>query len=223
MEKPEPAPAPKPGPARKGISMGAIIGIGAICILAFAAIYFLFIRTEDLVGRVEGLQWERSIPIEALMLVERQDWLDEIPSDAEMGDCELEFRYTSNEPEPNSEEVCGTPYEVDTGSGFAEVVQDCVYEVYDDFCTYSVMDWGLFDTLTITGTDLNPRWPDVNLASDQREGDRQESYEVTFSSSEGNYTYTTTDSVEFVRFIAGSSWTLSVNAVGSIVDLEPAE
>jgi hypothetical protein len=223
VDKPEPAPTPRPSPASRGISMGAIIGIGAICILVFAAIYFIFIRTEELVGRVDGVHWERSIPIEALMLVDRQDWFDQIPSDAELGNCELEFRYTSNEPEPNSEEVCGTPYEVDTGSGFAEVVEDCVYEVYDDFCTYSVMDWGLFDTLTITGTDLDPRWPDTNLATDQREGDRDESYEVTFSSSDGAYTYTTTDSGEFSQFTSGSSWTLKVNALGSVVSLEPAE
>jgi hypothetical protein len=199
------------------MSLGAIIGIGLICVLAVAAIYFIFIRTEELVGRVEDVHWERSIPIEALMLVERQDWFDQIPSDAELGDCELEFRYTSNEPEPNSEEVCGTPYEEDTGSGFAEVVQDCVYEVYDDFCTYSVMDWQLFDTLTVTGSDLNPRWPEPSLSSDQREGEPEESYEVTFSSSEGDYTYTTSDPGEFSRFTSGSSWTLKVNALGSVL------
>ena len=86
---------------------------------------------------------------------------------------------------------------MDTGSGFGEVVQDCVYEVYDDRCTYSVMDWQIFDTLTLTGTDLNPRWPDANLAENQREGDAEESYEVLFTSSEGDYTYTTSDPVEF--------------------------
>jgi rRNA maturation endonuclease Nob1 len=221
VKKPEVRPQAEPSPARKGASMGVIIALGLICVLAVAAIYFLFIRTEELVGRVDGVQWERSIPIEALILVERQDWFDALPSDAEVGDCELEFRYTSDEPEPNSEEVCGTPYEVDTGSGFAEVVQDCVYEVYDDFCTYSVMDWQVFDTFTLTGTDLSPRWPDTNLASDQREGDPNESYEITFSSSEGDYTYTTSDAGEFSRFSSGSSWTLKVNALGSVVSVEP--
>lgn len=223
VDKLEPAPEPKPSPARKGMSIGAIIGIGAICILAFAAIYFLFIGTEELVGRVEGVQWERSIPIEALTLVERKGWFDEIPSDAEVGTCQLEYRYTSDEPKPNAEEVCGTPYTVDTGSGFGEVVQDCVYEVYDDKCTYSVMDWQIFDTFTLTGSDLNPRWPDTNITEDQREGDPDESYEVTFSSDEGNYSYTASDPDEFSQFTTGSSWTLTVNALGSVVSVEPKD
>jgi hypothetical protein len=202
--------------------MGALLGIGLFCLIAAVAIFMLFFRTEELVGRVEGVQWERSIPIEALILVDRQDWFDAMPSDAEVGDCQLEFRYTSDQPEPNSEEVCGTPYTVDTGSGFGEVVQDCVYEVYDDFCTYSVMDWQVFDTLTLTGTDMNPAWPDTNLASDQREGDGVESFEVIFSSNEGDYTYTTTDPSEFNQFTPGSKWTLNVNALGGLVSVDPA-
>lgn len=222
VEKPEPRPQPKPGPVRKGASMGALLGIGLFCLIAAVAIFMLFFRTEELVGRVEGVQWERSIPIEALILVDRQDWFDAMPSDAEVGDCQLEFRYTSDQPEPNSEEVCGTPYTVDTGSGFGEVVQDCVYEVYDDFCTYSVMDWQVFDTLTLTGTDMNPAWPDTNLASDQREGDGVESFEVIFSSNEGDYTYTTTDPSEFNQFTPGSKWTLNVNALGGLVSVDPA-
>lgn len=223
VEKPEPVPQPKPSPARKGASMGLILGVGAICLIAAVAIFMLFFKTEELIGRVESVQWERSIPIEALALVEREDWFDAIPSDAEAGTCQLEYRYTSDQPEPNSEEVCGTPYTVDTGSGFGEVVKDCVYEVYDDFCTYSVMDWEAFDVLTITGSDLNPRWPDTNLAEDQREGNAQESYEVFFTSSEGDYTYTTSDPDVFSRFSSGSSWTLKVNALGSVVSVEPAD
>jgi rRNA maturation endonuclease Nob1 len=222
VEKPEPRPQPKPSPARKGASLGLILGGGAICLIAAVVIFMLFFKTEELIGRVEGVHWERSIPVEVLALVERQDWFDAIPSDAEVGTCEQEYRYTSDQSEPNSEEVCGTPYTVDTGSGFGEVVQDCVYEVYDDKCTYSVMDWQIFDTLTLTGTNLNPHWPDANLAEDQREGDPEESYEVTFSSSEGEYTYTTSDPVEFSQFSSDSSWTLKVNALGGLVSVEPA-
>lgn len=203
--------------------MGLILGVGAICLIAAAVIFMLLFRTEELIGRVESVQWERSIPIEALALVERQDWFDDIQSDAEVGTCQLEYRYTSDQPEPNSEEVCGTPYTVDTGSGFGEVVQDCVYEVYDDYCTYSVMDWQAFDILILTGSDLNPHWPDANLAEDQRQGEAEERYEVIFSSSEREYTYTTSDPVEFSHFTSGSSWTLSVNALGSVVSVEPAD
>lgn len=223
-EVPEPRPQPRATPARRGLGMGAIVAIGLICVIAAAAIYMLFLRTDELVGQVQAVYWERSIPILALSEVQGQDWNDAIPSDAELGSCQLEYRYTSDEPEANSEEVCGTPYEVDTGSGFAEVVQDCVYEVYDDFCTYTVMDWMEVDTITLSGDDLTPRWPDTtNLSTDQREGDGEESYQVTFGSSEGEYTYTVSNPSEFSRFSSGSSWILKVNALGSVVSAEPAE
>ncbi len=69
------------------------------------------------------------------------------------------------------------------------MVQDCVYEVFDDRCTYTIMDWTVFDTVTVTGTDLDPSWPEVSLAADQREGEPTEEYVVTFSSEDDSYTY----------------------------------
>ena len=114
--------------------------------------------------------------MEALAPVEREAWRDEIPSDAEVGACSQDHRYTSDTQESNSTEVCGTPYTVDTGTGLGEVVQDCVYEVYDDRCTYTVMDWAVFDTVTLAGTDLNLSWPEVSLTDDQRQGDPTEEF-----------------------------------------------
>jgi hypothetical protein len=69
---------------------------------------------------------------------------------------------------------------------------------------------------------MNPAWPDTNLASDQREGDGVESFEVIFSSNEGDYTYITTDPSEFNQFTPGSKWTLNVNALGGLVSVDPA-
>lgn len=169
-----------------------------------------------------AVRWERSIPVEALAPVEREAWIDEIPEEAEVGACSQEQRSTSNEPVSNSIEVCGTPYTVDTGSGFGEVVQDCVYEVFDDRCTYTVMDWTVFDTVTVTGTDLNLIWPEVSLVNDQREGEPAEEYVVTFSSDGDTYTYSAGDANEFGRFEVGSTWILTVNALGGVSSVEAA-
>jgi hypothetical protein len=220
-QKPEPKAAVSKA-ASRGLPIVAIIVVGLCFVIGVFAVYMLFLRTDELTGVVQDVQWERSIPIEVLGLVEREGWYDEIPSDAEVGTCSLDYRYTSDFEVANSIEVCGTPYTVDTGTGFGEVVEDCVYEVSEDYCTYSVMDWQSFDVVTLTGSDLNPEWPAVNLSSDQREGDKQESYEVIFSSDDEPYTYTASDAAEFSRFEVGSSWILNVNALGGIVSVESA-
>jgi hypothetical protein len=208
--------------AKKGLPLLAILGGGLACALVAASIFFLVIQTEEITGRVSAVSWERSIPIEALAPVEREAWRDEIPAEAEVRACSQDHRSTSNDPETNSQEVCGTPYTVDTGSGFGEVVQDCVYEVYDDRCTYTVMDWTVFDVVTLTGTDLDPSWPEVNLAGDQRQGESTEEYVVTFSSDGEIYSYAVNDASEFSRFDVGSTWILAVNALGGISSVEAA-
>jgi hypothetical protein len=154
--------------------------------------------------------------------LEAEAWFDEVPNDAEIRNCQNEYRYSQSEPAPGAVEVCGTPYTVDEGSGYGEVVQDCEYEIYDDLCTYTTIDWILFDTVTVSGNDLLPYWPDAVLTSDQRFGDGQESYEVTFSGPDRNYSYTPDSESEFSDFALGSTWNLEVNAVGSVVSLEPA-
>ncbi|MFQ5942468.1 MAG: zinc ribbon domain-containing protein [Anaerolineales bacterium] len=218
--EPSPEPAGAPAAARKGLPVFAILGGGLACALAAAAIFFLFIQTEEITGRVSRVRWERSIPVEVLAPVEREAWRDEIPADAEVGACSQDHRYTSNDPVSDSVEVCGTPYTVDTGSGFGEVVQDCIYQVYDDRCTYTVLDWTVLDTVTATGRDLNPTWPEVSLADDQREGEPAEEYMVTFSSDEDSYTYIAGDVGEFSQFEVGSTWVLTVNALGSVASVE---
>lgn len=200
-----------------------IIVIGVVLCLAIAGIfYFIFGRTEETTARVEAVSWTRSVPIEVMGEMESEAWWDEVPNDAEVRSCQESYRYTQDEPAPNAVEVCGTPYTVDQGSGYGEVVQDCVYEVYDDWCTFTVMDWIDFDTLTATGNNLMPYWPSVDLADDQRTGEVEEQYQVSLSGEDRNYTYSTDDEFEFYNFTIGSEWILEVNSVGGIVSLEPA-
>jgi hypothetical protein len=220
-ETPAPSPTAKPAATKKGIPILGVIAGVVLCVVAVIAIYFIFLRTEELTGEVRSVSWTRSIPILALGEVESEDWWDEIPSDAEIGTCREEYRYTSSDPEPNSVEVCGTPYTVDTGSGAGEVVQDCEYEVYDDYCSYTVMDWVVYDEVTLTGSDLNPVWPEVNLLADQREDEPSESYEVILYSDGDNYDYTPSDASEFGQFTIGSKWIMNVNSLGAIISVEP--
>jgi hypothetical protein len=224
------APLPRPEPKRPTLPAvpsgkgGPVLIILAIACLAILVIgYLLFGRTSELTGVVRGVEWTRSVQILALIPVEQEGWRDQIPSEGEIISCQSQVRYESDNPEPNSVEVCGTPYTVDTGSGFGEVVQDCIYEVYDDYCTYTAIEWGVFDTVTATGDDLQAYWPTLNLASDEREGERDQEYKVTFSTEDGTVTYVTDDPTEYVHFVEGSRWVLEVNTLGGVRSVEPAD
>lgn len=217
--KTEPPPS-KPERRRKVpvvfVIVFALICVGAIVIAVLSG------RTEAVSGVVDNVAWERSISIEAFGPVDREDWFDQLPGDAENISCKEEYRYTSNDPEPNSVEVCGTPYSVDSGDGFAEVVQDCEYQVYDDLCSYTVMEWAVVDTAVLAGNNLSPDWPSPTLTSDQRLGDdRRESYTVMFDAGSDSYSYTPDSLNEFQQFDVGSSWTLNVNTFGIVLSVEP--
>ena len=204
----------------KSMSRGVIIGIVLFCLVACVGLIMLFTKTEALTGQVQSVSWTRSIPVLALGDVEHEAFYSEIPSDAEIGNCSLELYDTYDEPVAGAVESCGEPYTVDTGSGIGEVVQDCVYEVYEEYCSYTVLDWVEVDSVTASGADPNPYWPTVALLSGQQEGEGSESYEVVFVADDERYTYTTESENEFERYEIGSTWTLKVNTLGAVVSVE---
>lgn len=223
-EKEAPPPVEAPTPKKKRSRAFVIFGIiGAFaCLAAFIVLMILLLKTDEITGTVTDVAWERSVAIEAYQTVTDQDWWDEVPEGAEVISCSQEFRFTSNEPQPNATEVCGTPYVEDTGTGVGEVVQDCTYEVYDDYCEYRFMEWVVVDTTTTSGKDLSPTWPSPTLTGEQRLGEREEDYVITFSSDGSSYTYETTNADLFLQAEPGSEWILSVNQLNAVQSIEPA-
>jgi len=221
LAKPKPASKESKVP-KKRTPVGIAIGVGALLIAVIVWI-FLSLRTEEHIGTVQDVSWMRSIPIEALIDIEDEGWMDEIPADAEIGSCTDTLRETVAEPVSDAIEVCGTPYTIDSGTGFGEVVQDCEYEVYSDWCTFTSIDWGVVDSVTLTGTDLDPIWPEAQLADGQRLGDSEERFEITLTTGDNTFTYTTYDPVEFTQFLPGTSWILNVNSFGQLVSVENNE
>ncbi len=211
--------APKP---KKKVSPLVPIGILLFLIACVAGVFLLFFRTDDVTASVTGVEWERSIAVEEYTTYTDSDWRDEVPQGASIRTCSMEYRYTSAEPEPNATEVCGEPYTEDTGTGVGEVVQDCEYKVYDDYCEFTAMGWIVVETVTETGSDMVPIWPSLNLNSDQREGEREESYRIFFAGDGETYTYTTTDEQLFRRAQPGTRWSLKINQLGGVQGLEPS-
>jgi membrane protease subunit (stomatin/prohibitin family) len=221
---PKPTPASQPAaPPRKVNPLWIGLGIAAVllCLCAIVVPMILASRTEAQTGVVESVQWISSIDIEALQPVSLQGWMDEIPSDATVGTCENQVRRVQDEPAPNSNKVCGTPYTVDKGSGFAEVVQDCQYEVLEPYCKYTVLDWQRVAVATMQGADFSPAWPQPQIGSDQQLGNQQQIYRVVFQSIDEQYAYTPATLSEFQQFEIGSEWMLNINSFGDVVSVEP--
>jgi hypothetical protein len=218
MVKPtEQAAAAKPGCSRWMIALG--VGVLALIIILIV----MLTRTSDVVGKVQAVAWTRAVPILEMRDVSEEAWRDQVPADGRLGSCQ-ERAYGLQDNPPSSgryETVCGTPYTVDTGSGFGEVKQDCQYQVYKDYCQYTVKKWVEVNRLTATGSDLDPAWPGVSLGLGQQEGQRLETYQVTFNADGKNYKYTTEDYNLFVQFKQDSTWTLTVNALDAVIKVTP--
>jgi len=215
------APAAPARPASRPPVVLILILAGLCGLAALAALLFASRKTE-VIGEVNSIAWERSVAVEALREVDREAWQDEVPAGADLGACREEYRYTSQDPVANSTEVCGTPYTLDTGSGYGEVVQDCVYEVYDDLCSYTAEEWTVVDTLVSNGAAGLPSWPSLSLAANERQGEQAESYTVVFQTDDRRYTYTPSSASEFTTFSIGSRWILEISGFGSISSLQPA-
>lgn len=221
---PRPSAAATVGKKQSGVPVLAIIGIALFgCIAIF--LFMLLFRSEEVVGTVQSAEWERAVVIEALQDARYQDWESEIPDNAtSIGRCEQRIHHTQPEPPQNadSREVCGTPYTVDTGSGFGEVVQDCRYEVFADYCEYTVLEWAALDTIVATGNDYAPYWPDVGvLEESQREGARNEDFIIIFSTDGDTVRYSPSSLESFTQFQPGSEWILELNALGGVIGVEP--
>lgn len=226
---PPPPPAP-PAPKTSSAAKGGIFGgigilalIVVLCAVCAVGYFVLDGQTENVSGTVKEASWSRTIEIEGLVPTSHEAWHDEIPRDGEVVSCSSRVRRTQDNPAANAKEVCGTPYTVDSGSGYGEVVQDCKYEISEDFCQYTVPEWRNVDELTRTGINNQPAWPTVNLGRDQREGERKEEYSCVFNTESGEYVYID-DSVDLMeRCRVGSRWQLKINTFGVINEMTPAK
>jgi hypothetical protein len=208
---------PKGTPIRPWMLVSGLVALLACCVV----IGFIFLRTSSATGVVQEVRWERTIAIEALRDVTRQDWKSDLPKDAKNVSCTSKHRSDQDSPAPNAKEVCGTPYNVDKGNGFAETVQDCHYEVYEDYCKYTAQEWQAVDRAEAQGSDEQPYWPEAKIKSGQREGQRAATYTVLFQTDEGVKEFNTDDEQLFAQLQPGTRWSLKINSFGNIVAVQP--
>jgi len=219
-----PAAAPQPTPA-PGSRMGMILFAVLAVLVVAGAIWLLtsLFRSSDTVASVVDARWERSIAIMGPVSVRANGWRDEVPAGAAQLSCRPEVRSTSDSPQPGAREVCGTPYTLDTGTGMGRVVQDCQYEVFDDYCSYMTTQWGVVDTVMSRGVGLTPQWPGTTLASGQELGQRTERYVCVVAVDGKQYDFTLNTADAYAQCEPGSQWSISINGLGGVVEARRVE
>lgn len=222
---PPPPPAAKPAQPARRLPIGLIALGGILLVIACIAILLLSGgggKTEQMVGQVSGSTWKRVVLVQSMLPVQRQGWRPEIPGSASLGDCQERLYRTLDEPAPGSVEVCGTPYVQDTGTGLGEVVQDCQYQIFEDYCSYTVLGWQAIAPIVLAGEGMNPTWPSQRLNDQQREAGREEEYIVTFQTESGPVQFSVPSLERYQQFTQGSRWTLEVDSRGRVVGVEAA-
>lgn len=210
------APATRPG----GIGILPLILVGVV--LLIGVFIFLGRRSSDTVAQVADYGWRRVIAVQQLAPVTREGWLEQLPAGVDVVGCQKEVYQTVSQPVPGAREICGTPYVVDTGTGFGKVQQDCEYQVFADYCQYRTMEWVVGPPLILEGSDFNPRWPAANLGANQRAGAQSEEYTIVFRANDRDYTYTTRNLQEYLELAQGTRWKLTINGFGQITGIDPA-
>lgn len=223
LEREKSQPVPVAAPSRKKLSplvVGMVLVALVGCVLGA---FFLLRGSSESVALVQEIEWTYAIQIEELGPVTREAWRKDVPSKATLGSCQPKEHHVQDEPVVNATEVCGTPYTVDTGTGQGQVVQDCQYHVYQDWCEYTIDDWKPAGEEVASGHDLNPAWPVLNLNAKQREANRSETYQVVFDADGKDYVYNPGTRQRFQAFEIGSAWIVETNALGGVTSVQPAD
>lgn len=216
----QPPAAPPPAPRR--FPWLWLVLVAVIC-LVFGFLAIRLTSTHTVAAVTSSRSWTRQVQIQQFGPVSAQAWQEDVPSDARDVSCSDRFHHTSNQPEPKSTEVCGTPYTIDQGDGTGKVVQDCSYQVYQSYCRYTVDDWTDLRIDTLQGEDANPVWPEATLSNQQRMGERSENYVIRFNIDGQIREFNTTDANIYLAAAPGSRWKLIMNGLGGIVDIQPVQ
>lgn len=219
-------PAPGTGSPAEGKRRRLALPVIVLIVLLACAGMWVLIRTLSrstaTMGTVTATEWIYTIEMEQLGPVEHEAWHDEVPAGGRLIECSSKARRTVDEPVPGATEVCGTPYVEDTGTGQGRVVQDCRYQVPEDWCRYTTQEWIAAGEEVASGDDMNPHWPAAATRAGRRERDRTETYRVVFEADGSQPVYRPGSLDEFRRFVPGSRWEIEVNRLGGVVAVEPA-
>jgi hypothetical protein len=222
---PPPLPARAPVPPARPVGRGFRLGCALLLLLlaAFCAItgYFALRRTDERVS-VAGLEWERSIAVEAFRAVRDEAWEGELPSGARVLSRSRKAHHNEREQVGSERVKVGVK---DLGNGFFEDVYESrpVYRerpVYRNRVVYEVERWVPARNERASGTDASPQWPSLTLARGEREGPRSESYVVVLQGPKRSYRHAVRDPARFAQFRLGQSFEAVIRGGSTLLELK---
>jgi DNA-directed RNA polymerase subunit RPC12/RpoP len=192
---------------KKGPRWWIWAAVGAFALLCIGVLLTLAVPSSTASATVADVHWVTSVPLQEVRAMHYSNESGSPPSGAYEVSCRTESR-----------DVCQERV-VDQGNGFGEVVEDCRTES-EQYCSYTVDEWQTIQTYTLEGHDLSPVYAQPNIASAQRLGNASTDYTVVFETAKGQMTYSPNDLTEYSRFVIGSTWNLSPNALGGILSVQ---
>ncbi len=209
MPSPQPAAARALAPKKKN-KMARLFGLGGLLfflLLCCGLLYALFARpARTLTAQVSQVYWRTTVSVQEVQAVDYVNEPGDPPGDAYNVSCRVE-----------TTQICEETT-VDRGNGYAEVIEECRDES-ETYCSYTVDEWTTIDTYTIDGYDLSPYYAQPTLAPGQRLGEQNLYLLVTFSAEGENWDYTPNSLDEFQRYIPGTQWALTLNALGGVIEV----
>lgn len=239
----------QPAPPKKTRPRWLFPAIGLIILVACLLGGMLLFGGNDLGVSIEEMRWERSVVVEELQTVTEEGWelpdgaqligeREEIRHyDQVVVGHETKQRTVSEQVQVGERTyVCG---QRDLGNGFfedmecsepvyetqqrTETYEEPIYEqvpVYDTMYEYEVERWTAVRTERATGSDQQVHWPELNLEPNQREGERQETYQIVFRDGEGERYEMTFPLEEWLSFESQGQYQLRVNGLGQPVGID---
>ncbi len=187
-----------PNEPKKKSRVGLVLGlVGAGALVVVVGLVLLLTWRRGGTFEVQGHTWKRSIAVERFDMVRASSWCDELPSSARV--LSRSSKERSKEKVPDGQD-CKTRKK-DQGNGTFREVKECQPKykdkaVYADRCEYESPAWAKARSVDAKGDAMTPppRWPDLTLARPgaclgcEREGAREEHYEVTFKDAKSGKT-----------------------------------
>jgi hypothetical protein len=215
------APVPPATPVGRGFRLGCALLLSLLAGFCAISSYFALRKTNENVT-VAGLEWERSITVEAYRTVRDEAWEGELPSGARALSRSRQVHHNEREQVGSERIKVGVK---DLGNGFFEDVYESrpVHRerpVYRDRVTFEIERWVQARSERASGADANPRWPPLALARGEREGPRSESYVVVLRGAKRSYRYQVRDPARFAQFRPAQEFEAVIRGGSTVLELK---
>ncbi len=167
--------------------------------------------------------WKTSVRIVGDTLTSDSGWESDMPSNATNVSCEDKLWATYDNEVDGSVEVCGDPYTVDLGNGYEALAQDCVYEVYEPYCEWTVYTQGDAGVRTASGNGPAVEAPYVEPQYTASGSVYAEYYVVLRDENGREYDFSPSNYSDYKSYNVGNEYILKLSSSGNVISMEEKE